>query len=106
MQVMVIQAHMVAELLQHLGDSGLLAVAVLDIILLEATDMVELVEVDKDKKLVMLQVLHRLQTFQQTQMHLKTPVVAVVDKVALVAQDQQVVLVVLVSLLFIMTLDK
>ena len=103
MQVMVIQAHMVAELLQHLGDSGLLAVAVLDIILLEATDMVELVEVDKDKKLVMLPL---LQTFQQTQMHLKTPVVAVVDKVALVAQDQQVVLVVLVSLLFIMTLDK
>ena len=102
MQVMVIQAHMVAELLQHLGDSGLLAVAVLDIILLEATDMVELVEVDKDKKLVM----PLFQTFQQTQMHLKTPVVAVVDKVALVAQDQQVVLVVLVSLLFIMTLDK
>ena len=43
---------MVAELLQHLGDSGSLAVAVLDLILLDLMDMVELVEVDKDNKLL------------------------------------------------------
>ena len=103
MQVMVIQAHMVAELLQHLGDSGLLAVAVLDIILLEATDMVELVEVDKDKKLLLRAL---LQTFQQTQMQLKTPEVVEVELVELVVMDQQVALVVLVLLLFIMTPDK
>tara|TARA_B100001939_G_scaffold148714_1_gene128708 strand:+ start:803 stop:919 length:117 start_codon:yes stop_codon:yes gene_type:complete len=38
---MVIQAHMEVELLQHLGDSGLLVVAVLDLILLEIMDMAE-----------------------------------------------------------------
>tara|TARA_B100001939_G_scaffold148714_1_gene128709 strand:+ start:920 stop:1105 length:186 start_codon:yes stop_codon:yes gene_type:complete len=61
------------------------------------------VEVDKDKKLL-IQTL--LQTFQQIQMHLKTPEVVEVDKVALVVMDQQVALVVLVLLLFIMTPDK
>tara|TARA_Y100000033_G_scaffold5610_1_gene4656 strand:+ start:446 stop:748 length:303 start_codon:yes stop_codon:yes gene_type:complete len=100
---MVIQVHMEAELLQHLEDSGLLVVAVLDLILQEVMDMVELVEVDKDKKLLIRAL---LQTFQQTQMQLKTPEVVEVDKVELVVMDQQVVLVVLVLLLFIMTPDK
>ena len=94
---------MEVELLQHLEDSGLLVAAVLDLILQEILDMVELVEVDKEWKLL----LHPLlQTFQQTQMHLKTPEVVEVDKVELVVMDQQVVLVVLVLLLFIMTPDK
>ena len=92
---------MEVELLQHLVDSGLLVVEVLDYILLVMLEMVDLVVVRGDLLPLALVLL-----FQKIVTHLQTPEVVEVELVELVEMDRWVVEVVLVLLLFIMILDK
>ena len=92
---------MEVELLQHLVDSGLLVVEVLDYILLVMLEMVDLVVVRGDLLPLVLVLL-----FQKIVTHLQTPEVVEVELVELVEMDRWVVEVVLVLLLFIMILDK
>ena len=99
---MVIQVHTEAELLQHLVDSGLLVVAVPDLILLVqhhqllVVDMVALVVAEQDSRLVI-----ELLLYQIPQMQLQTPEAVEVVLEEPVEKDHLVVVAVLVSLSFI-----
>ena len=74
---------MEAELLQHLVDTGLLVVEVLDYILLVMLEMVDLVVVGMDS-LPVVEALH----FQIIPMQLQTPEVVEVELAELLAVDQ------------------
>ena len=74
---------MEVELHQHLVDTGLLVVEVLDYILLVMLEMVDLVVVGMDS-LPVIEALH----FQTILMQLQTPEVVVVELVELVEVDQ------------------